>query len=79
MGTAEIQKNLKRILWTIMCQGFDNLEEMNDFLETYSPPILNQEETIDPKLLWHRPAAVASIQPLAWELPYTADAAMKNK
>ena len=23
---------------------FDNLEEMNNFLETYSPPKLNQEE-----------------------------------
>ena len=23
---------------------FDNLEEMNKFLETYSPPKLNQEE-----------------------------------
>ena len=29
--------------------------------------------------LWHRPAAVASIQPLTWELPYAADAALKGK
>ena len=28
--------------------------------------------------LWCRPAAVALIQPLAWELPYAADAALKN-
>ena len=29
--------------------------------------------------LWRRPAAVAPIQPLAWELPYTAGAALKRK
>ena len=27
--------------------------------------------------LWHRLAAVAPIRPLAWELPYAADAALK--
>ena len=30
-------------------------------------------------LLWHRPAAVALILPLAWELPYAADVALKRK
>ena len=29
--------------------------------------------------LWHRLAAVTSIQPLAWELPYTTGAALKRK
>jgi len=29
--------------------------------------------------LWCRPAAVASIKPLAWETPYTEDAALKSK
>ena len=29
--------------------------------------------------LWWRPAAVALIQPLAWELPYAAGAALKRK
>ena len=34
----------------------------------------------DPALLgpWWRPAAAALIQPLAWELPYAADAAIKS-
>jgi len=34
----------------------------------------------DPTLLWlwHRPAAVALIRPLAWNLPYTADASLKK-
>ena len=27
--------------------------------------------------LWHRPAAVALIRPLAWELPYAMGAALK--
>ena len=29
--------------------------------------------------LWHRPAAVAPIQPLAWELPYAESMALKRK
>ena len=29
--------------------------------------------------LWHRPAAAASIRPLAWELPYASHAALKSK
>ena len=28
--------------------------------------------------LWHRPAAVAPIQPLAWEPPYAVGAALKK-
>ena len=35
----------------------------------------------DPALLWlwHRPAAVPLIQPLAWESPYAASMALKTK
>ena len=35
----------------------------------------------DPELLWlwRRTAAVAPIQPLAWELPYATGAALKSK
>ena len=29
--------------------------------------------------LWHRPAAGAPIQPLAWEPPYAVDAALKRQ
>ena len=34
----------------------------------------------DPALLrlWRRPVATAPIQPLAWELPYTAEAALEK-
>ena len=28
--------------------------------------------------LWHRPAAVVPIQPVAWELPYVVGAALKG-
>ena len=36
---------------------------------------------LDPALLWlwWRPAAVALIRPLAWELPYATGAALKSK
>ena len=35
----------------------------------------------DPALLWlwHRPAAIAQLQPLAWELPYAVGVALKMK
>ena len=33
----------------------------------------------DPKVLWHRPAAVVPILPLAWELPYAMGVALKSK
>ena len=35
----------------------------------------------DPMLLWpwHRPAAVALLRPLAWELPYAIGEALKSK
>ena len=35
----------------------------------------------DPVLLWlwHRPVAEVLIRPLAWELPYAVDAALKKK
>ena len=35
----------------------------------------------DPVLLWlwHRPVATASIQPLAWELPYAMGSALKKQ
>ena len=29
--------------------------------------------------LWHRPAALAPIRPLAWELPHAVGAALKSK
>ena len=29
--------------------------------------------------LWRRPAAAVPVQPLAWELPYAAGAALKRK
>ena len=36
---------------------------------------------LDPMLLWlwHRPAAVAPIRPLAWELPYATGETLKKQ
>ena len=36
----------KRKPWAIYFNKFDNLEEIDNFLETYSPPKVNQEEII---------------------------------
>ena len=42
---------------------------------------VGRRRSSDPMLLWlwFRPAAVASIRPLAWETPYAAGAALKSK
>ena len=46
--TAEIQtikiKTIREYYERLYANKFDNLEEMDNFLETYSPPKLNQEE-----------------------------------
>ena len=44
MGTAEIQKTIREYSDQLYANKFDNLEEMDNFLETYSLPKLNQEE-----------------------------------
>ena len=38
------KKTHKGILWRIYANKFDNLKEMNKFLETYCPSKSNQEE-----------------------------------
>ena len=42
---------------------------------------VGRKSTLDPVLLWQRcrPAAVAAIQPLAWEPPYAAGVALKRQ
>ena len=46
--TTDMKKNTKdckKIFWTIICQQLDNLDEMDKFLEIYSLPKMNQEES----------------------------------
>ncbi|WP_203052026.1 reverse transcriptase domain-containing protein, partial [Segatella copri] len=45
MDTAEIQKTIRECYEQLYANKFDNLEEMDNFLETYSLPKLNQVET----------------------------------
>ena len=42
--SAEIQKKVREYYEQLYANKFDDLEEMDNFLETYSPPKLNQEE-----------------------------------
>ena len=44
MDTAEIQKTIRENYEQLYVNKFDNLEEMGTFLQTCSPPKLNQEE-----------------------------------
>ena len=43
--TAEIQKTIREYYEQIYSNNFDNLEEMDNFLESYSLPKLNQAES----------------------------------
>ena len=43
--TAEIQKTIREYYEQVYANKFDNLEEMDNFLESYSLPKLKQEET----------------------------------
>ena len=43
MDTAEIQKTVREYYEQLHANKFDNLEEMDNFLETYSLPKLKQE------------------------------------
>ena len=43
--TAEIQKTIREYYEQLYGNKFDNLEEMDNFLESYSLPKLNHEET----------------------------------
>ena len=45
MDTTEIQKVIKDYYKQLYANKMDNLEEMDKFLERYSIPRLNQEET----------------------------------
>ena len=45
MDTAEIQKPIREYYEQLYGNKFDNLEEMDNFLESYSLPKLNQAET----------------------------------
>ena len=45
MDTTEIQKTIRENYEQLYANKFDNLEDMDNFLETYSLPKLNQEKT----------------------------------
>ena len=42
--TADIQKTIRESYEKLYANNFDNLEEMDNVLENYSSPKLNQEE-----------------------------------
>ena len=44
INSAEIQKTIMEYYEQLYANKFNNLEEMDKFLETNSPPKLNQEE-----------------------------------
>ena len=44
MDTGEIQKTMREYYQQLYANKFDNLEEMDIFLETYGLPKRNQEE-----------------------------------
>ena len=65
MDTAEIQKTIREYYERLYANKFDNLDEMDNFLETYSLTKLNQEE-IDQ---WNRPITRHEIEYVIKTLP----------
>ena len=47
VDTIEIQKKKREYYEQLYADEFDNLQEMDNFLEMYSPPKPNQEEIGD--------------------------------
>ena len=45
MDTVEIPKTIREYYEQLYPNKFNKLKEMDNFLETYGPPKLNQEET----------------------------------
>ena len=39
---------------------------------------VGRRRSLDPPLLWRRPAAIAQIRPLAWELPHATGVALNR-
>ena len=48
MDNSEIQKKFREYYEKFYANKFDNLEEMDNFLQTYSLPKWNQEEIDQP-------------------------------
>ena len=65
MDTAEIQKPMKEYYEQLYANKLDNLEEMDNFLESYSLPKLNQEEIEN----LHRPITSKEIETVIKNLP----------
>ena len=59
-------KDYKKVLWTIIyAKKFENLGEMDKFLETYHPPKLSQEEAES----LNRPIPASEIAAMIKKLP----------
>ena len=54
MDTTEVRKTMREYYEQLYANKFDNLEEMDNFLETYSLLKLNQEEIDHIIMLHHR-------------------------
>ena len=65
MDTTEIQKTMREYYEQLYANKFDNLEEMDHFLETYNLPKLNQEEIEQ----LNRPVARNEIEEVKKTLP----------
>ena len=65
--------------WSSCCGAAETIRLGTMRLRVQSPASLSGFK--DPSLLglWHRPAAVAPIRPMAWEPPCAAGAALKSK
>ena len=75
-------KQIQLVSMRMWVQSLDSLSglKIRHYYELWCGPV-GRRRCSDLMLLWlwHRPAAAALIQTLAWELPYAMDAVLKSK
>ena len=69
----------KDMLWSSRCGSAETNPTRNHEVSGSIPGLAQWVKDLASLWLWRRLAAAAPIRPVAWELPYTADAALKRK
>ena len=65
--------------WSSCCGAVEMNLTRNHEIACSIPGLAHWVKDLALLWLWHRPAAVAPVRPLAWEPPYASSATLKKK